>query len=131
METSTSMNGAILRKVEFSPAFKDGASRFAGSIPAGTTFVFDIGSLTAKNPSTLKCDSGEAVAPSSIIGCMVTVSYTADTDLVFVFDGRISLSVSLREEDYIGPEAAVFRSATGEVVVFDWKHKPGNINSVE
>lgn len=99
------LNGAILRDVE----------QDAGE---ALTLIFDKGRLRIENPYTLRCDFGEPVTPLALIGCAVTAAYSTDSDLVLVLDGRISLSISRREEDFSGPQAAVFTSATGEVVAF-------------
>jgi hypothetical protein len=78
--------------------------------------VFDQGVLTVENPFWLDCDSGEYVSFASIVGCCVSGAYSTDTDFCVVFEGRITLRVSLREEDFIGPQAASYRGATGETV---------------
>jgi len=78
--------------------------------------LFDCGELELKNPFRLRCDSGEAVDPHALLGCRVTDAYDTDTDLVWVFDGRILLSVSRREEDYLGPAAAILYLPSGQVI---------------
>ncbi len=74
----------------------------------GADLVFQNGVLKINNPFTLKCDSGEVVILSALIGCSVSDIYPTATDLVLVFDGRILISISLREEDYIGLDALTF-----------------------
>ncbi len=78
--------------------------------------LFDSGELEIKNPFRLRCDSGEDVDPHAIVGCRVTDAYDTDTDLVWVFDGRILLSVSRREEDYVGSDAVVLHFASGQTM---------------
>jgi hypothetical protein len=80
---------------------------------------FDTGSLSIHNPCALRCDNGLAVEFKGIIGNRVTDAYTSPDELIIVFEGRIYLSVSLREEDFIGSEAAVYRPASGPIVVFN------------
>lgn len=80
--------------------------------------TFDKGILSIDNPFWLRCDSGERVGFSSIVGCQVSDSFSNETEFVIVFEGKIFLTISLREEDFIGPYAAVYRAFSGEIVVF-------------
>jgi hypothetical protein len=115
MAGSDVLTGAVLRGIDTCAA-EYGCGE--GSITSGITFIFETGRLTIANPFTLKCDSGGTVDPQSIIGCCVTASYATDDCHVLVFDGRIALSISLRAEDFVRDEAAVFRPVAGGVVVF-------------
>lgn len=83
------------------------------------TLSFDKGTLHILNPFVLGCDSGEQLHFSEIIGCYVSESYSSEDELVIVFEGRIYLRVSLRHEDFSGPEAAAYHADSGEIVVFD------------
>lgn len=80
---------------------------------------FDTGNLDIHNPCTLRCDNGLTVEFNSIIGNHVTDAYANNDALILVFEGRIYLSVSLKEEDFIGPEAAAYYSDSGPVIVFN------------
>lgn len=114
MESSL-LRGACLLEVAEHPA----TSKVAGSTTVQRdtcpSLVFDNGILDIRNPFLIRCDSGENVDFSAIIGCSVTHSYATETEYLVVFEGRITLSVSLRDEDFIGPDAASFRANTGEV----------------
>lgn len=79
---------------------------------------FDTGRLVICNPCTLRCDSNAPLEFQSLIGNRVTDAFTDQDDLVLVFEGRLYLSVSLREEDFIAPEAAVYTPTSGATVVF-------------
>jgi hypothetical protein len=99
----------------------DGAVLAGVSAPAsgGVLLQFDRGSLLLLNPFTLKCDSGGTLQPATLIGCRVSACDWGETELELVFEGRLYLTVSLREQDFLGPEAAVFRPLTGDPVYFD------------
>ena len=112
------MNGAIILGVDTSVAEYAWTRRQGKIVTAGIAVHFDIGDLVVANPFVLRCDSGERVDPVSLAGCRVTDYYVTDSELVITFDGRISLSVSLREEDFLGSESAVWRPASGDSVVF-------------
>lgn len=105
MSCSDALTGAVLRGIDTSAA-------------GGVTLVFDTGRLTIAKPFRLRCDSGGTVDPQSIIGCCVTAAYTTGERRVWVFDGRIALSIALGAEDVSGGPAAVFRPDTGRAVVF-------------
>lgn len=83
------------------------------------TLNFDRGDLHILNPFTVGCDSGEQIHFSEIIGCCVSDSFASETELVIVFEGRIYLRISLRDEDFIGFEAAVYCAKSGETTVFN------------
>jgi hypothetical protein len=113
----SALNGARLLEVtERSPAHKAGgyASFQHDSRPS---LVFDKGVLNVENPFLISCDSGESASLSSVVGCCVSDTFSTATEFFVVFEGRISLRVSLRDEDFIGPEAASYRANTGEVVI--------------
>ena len=80
------------------------------------SLLFDRGVLKIWNPFELACDSGECVDFNSMIGCCVSDTFSTERELFVVFEGRISLRVSLSDEDFIGPEAASWRANTGDVV---------------
>lgn len=110
------IDGARLLEVnERSSAYK--AAKPAG-LPQDNcpVLTFDSGVLTIENPYFISCDSGEPVGLGSIIGCFVSNAFATSTEFFVVFEGRIYLRISLRDEDSIGPEAATFRANTGEIV---------------
>jgi hypothetical protein len=78
---------------------------------------FDTGHLAIHNPCTLQCDSGLAVEFSSVIGNRVTDAYAMSDELAIVFEGRIYLRISLKEEDFIRPEAAVYQPTSGPIIL--------------
>jgi hypothetical protein len=82
---------------------------------------FDCGELHIDNPTVLRCDSGEAVQLSDLIGSRISESIITHSEWLMVFDGRIYLSVSLRDEDFISSAAAVYRpkAQAAEPVVVD------------
>lgn len=80
------------------------------------SLLFDRGRLEIFNPFRLSCDSGETVNLGAIIGCAVSAAYISGTEFNLIFEGRIGLRVSLREEDFIGAEAVRYQGDSGEVV---------------
>ena len=80
------------------------------------SLTFDRGVLDVENPFRISCDSGERLGLDALIGCSVSDAFSTQTEFFVVFEGRISLRVSLRDEDFIGPEAACYRANGGESV---------------
>lgn len=112
----SNLHGARLLEVdERSPVYKvtDRPSAQRDTCPS---LVFDTGVLKIWNPFVLACDSGEYVDFNAMIGSCVSDAFCTERELFVVFEGRITLRVSLREEDFIGPEAASWRANTGEAV---------------
>ena len=110
------LDGArLLAATEQPPRYRElaNASAQRDTCPS---LVFDTGVLKIWNPFVLVCDSGEYVNFNSMIGCCVSDTFSTDCEFIAVFEGRITLRVSLREEDFIGPEAASWRANTGEAV---------------
>jgi|FLOH01.1.fsa_nt_gi hypothetical protein len=102
------LKGACLQQA--SPADKIlQATERAGYLDiAGLNLQFDRGHLAVFNPLRLLCDSGVALSLQALIGCRVTSVSLSEDDLELLFDDRLLLRISLRDEDYTGPEAAVF-----------------------
>lgn len=96
----------------------DPKARRATSAMAELELSFDTGHLTICNPYTLRCDSNVPVEFQNLMGNRVTDAYCDGDELTVVFEGRLYLSVSLREEDFIGPEAAVYTPLSGPAIVF-------------
>jgi hypothetical protein len=113
---SNQFSGACLLEVTERSSANKTTEYAAAQQDTRPSLVFDKGVLNVENPFSINCDSGEHVSLGSIIGCCVSDTFLTETDFFVVFEGRISLRVSLREEDFIGPEAASYRANTGEVV---------------
>lgn len=105
----------LLEVTERSSAYNRSANA-AAQQDSRPVLVFDTGVLHVENPFSIACDSGEHVTLRSLIGCYVSATFSTDTEFYLVFEGRISLRVSMREEDFIGPGAASFRDNSGKVI---------------
>lgn len=87
---------------------------------------FDGPSLVVHNPASLQVkerilrfdDTGFRDALCSRLGQVVSDVQISDDELRIVFGGQSSLSVSLREADFVGPEAGTFYSADKGMMVF-------------
>jgi hypothetical protein len=86
---------------------------------------FDRSGLSAFNPLTVSAenrlwsqrDAGWADALRARIGRTVQNAHATDIELIIEFDDEAKFRVSLRSEDYRGPEAFMFKSRDGPLVV--------------
>ena len=102
------LKGACLQQVGPAEVIAQ-ASDTAGYLDVnGLNLQFDRGRLLVFNPLRLLCDSGVALSLNALVGCCISAVCITEDDLELQFDGRLLLRISLRDEDYTGPEAAVF-----------------------
>jgi len=103
-----------------------------GEYLSGVCFVMDYvqlqfngSGLSAYNPLSVhsgettwvRPDSGWADALRGRIGQLVQGAHASDTELIIEFADRTEFRMSLRDEDYEGPEAFEFSSPGGPNVV--------------
>jgi hypothetical protein len=91
------------------------------------SFVFDRGRLEIENPLTLlkggHCLPPESVTVSESLKCLVgsTVvhAYISREEIALDFEGDMSVRISLRDDDWRGPQAGHYAPNDGPVIVFD------------
>ena len=79
-------------------------------------FAFDNGGMNAYTAPTVACGSeslslGQTGYRDSLcrpIGCRVERTWVDDQRVSIIFESGVVVSISLREEDYLGPEALEF-----------------------
>ncbi|WP_025580753.1 hypothetical protein [Vibrio parahaemolyticus] len=80
-----------------------------------SSLKFSSGRLVVYNPITLSgCDGMKSLVFREVLDLKV-----AEDSLLLVFSGQASLRVSLLDNDFTGPEAAVYTSNSGFIVVFN------------
>lgn len=81
----------------------------------GKSLAFDSGWFVIENPYQLVGveDFRE------LIGSKVLEAYSNDIEIRLEFERDIILSVSLKDEDFVGPEAASYAPKRGNIIVFD------------
>jgi hypothetical protein len=82
-----------------------------------TVLVFSASRLSFENPYTLQ--SSWASTLQDLVGRSVVEAFSTDEDLVVLFEGNDHLAISLRDEDFVSPEAAVYAPDRGPIVVFN------------
>ena len=92
-----------------------------------TSLIFDRGRLEIENPFTVlisgRCvDSrNESITDTlmTFVGCKVVEASISSEEIGLDFEGDKSIRISLREEDWNGPEAGHYAPKDGAIIVFD------------
>ena len=81
----------------------------------GQSLAFDKGWFVIENPYII------VGAPSlnALIGSKVIDAFSNDQEISLKFDNDSVITVSLKDEDFVGPEAASYAPKKGEIIVFD------------
>lgn len=78
---------------------------------AELSLYLDRGRLDIFNPFVLRCDSGQGFSLDGLRGTRITGCAEDGPFLVLVFEARLRLMISLREEDFIGHPPACLELA--------------------
>jgi hypothetical protein len=81
----------------------------------GISLVFDRGSFVVENPHTI---FGVANL-NEIIGSKVIDAFSSEDEIRLEFSNGAAISVSLKDEDFVWPEAASYSPKQGEIIVFN------------
>ncbi len=81
----------------------------------GISLVFDRGWFVVENPHTIF----GVTNLKEIIGFKVVDACSNDEEVRLQFSNGSAISVSLKDEDFIGPEAANYSPKLGEIIVFN------------
>jgi len=76
---------------------------------------FDTGCFSIENPYTI-CGASYL---TDLQGHKIQDAYSNDKEILLKFENNFSISVSLKDEDFVGPEAASYSPNQGEIVVFN------------
>lgn len=79
------------------------------------SLVLDKGWFVIENPHTIDGVS----SLNEIIGSRVVDAFSNDDEIFLKFSNGAAISVSLRDEDFVGPEAASYSPKQGEIIVFN------------
>ncbi|WP_461535313.1 hypothetical protein [Spongorhabdus nitratireducens] len=116
MNKLSALMGAKLESIcESTATYEDTDNNTTPLKIKGLSLAFDKGSLVIENPYQL------AGAPDldSLIGSRIIDAIAGDIELSLAFDNSAKVSVSLRDEDFSGPEAASFTPLQGDIIVFN------------
>lgn len=81
----------------------------------GQSLAFDKGWFVIENPHTV---SG-VVSLKEVIGSVVIDAFSNSDEINIKFDNGAVVAVSLKDNDFVGPEAASYCPKQGEIIVFN------------
>ena len=81
----------------------------------GISLVFDRGWFVVENPHTVF----GVTNLNEIIGSKVVDASSNEDEIRLQFSNGSAISVSLKDEDFVGPEAASYSPKQGEIIVFN------------
>ena len=81
----------------------------------GISLVFDRGWFVVENPHTIF----GVTNLNEIIGSKVADAFSSEDEIRLQFSNGAAISVSLKDEDFVGPEAASYSPKQGEIIVFN------------
>ncbi|WDP91119.1 MAG: hypothetical protein HUN04_16015 [Desulfobacter sp.] len=120
MNNFKEIEGGVLKEVSTTKATYVGIDSKKGPMEInGFSFEFDIGIFVIENPFTIVNPQKEKAEISNLIGLKVVSAYCTKSVIGLNFEKGYSLSVSMKDEDYTGPEAASFAPHKGNIIVFN------------
>jgi hypothetical protein len=120
MEPFEEIEGAVLVGVSTSEAtYVDVGDRNEPLNIKGHSLVFDLGQLVIENPFTVVGPEKENQSLDSLIGLKVMSAYSNEEEIRIIFESGAYVSVSMKDKDFIGPEAASYSPKRGNIIVFN------------
>lgn len=86
----------------------------------GTSFYFDRGVLVIENPFMIINSKNEEIEIDKLIGDSVRTAYLLESEIRIIFESYAVLTISMRDEDFVGPEAASWNPNDGPIIVFNF-----------
>ena len=120
MNSFKEIEGGILKNVTRSKATYVGMDHNDPPLEImGASLEFDIGIFVIENPFEIVDSNNFVVTSKELIGLKIVSAFLTKTEIKLIFEKGFSLSVSLKDEDFIGPEAASYSPHKGDVIVFN------------
>lgn len=85
----------------------------------GCSLDFDLGQLVIENPFSVVNKHHEKIDLSQLVGLKVISAYSTENEIRITFESDVYISVSMKDEDYTGPEAACYSPKHGNIIVFN------------
>ena len=108
--------GAALEEItESEAAYEDADDSGVVLNIKGLSLAFDKGWFVIENPHTVVGVSNLR----EIFGSKIVDAFSNNDEISLKFNNGAVLSVSLKDEDFVGPEAASYSPKQGEIIVFN------------
>jgi hypothetical protein len=85
----------------------------------GDFIFFDRGVLVIENPFMIINSKKEEIEIDKLIGDSVRTAYLSESEIRIIFESYAVLTISMRDEDFVGPEAASWNPNDGPIIVFN------------
>ncbi len=85
----------------------------------GCTLKFDCGIFVIENKFEIKDKNNNEIDINALIGLTVNTAYSTDLEIKVIFENDSYISVSMKNEDFISPEAASYSPNNGDIIVFN------------
>jgi hypothetical protein len=85
----------------------------------GVSVVFDRGILVIENPYSIFNSKNEKMKINALIGDSVRTADLSESEIRILFETDALLTISMRDEDFVGPEAASWNPIDGPIIVFN------------
>ncbi len=120
MEPFEEIEEAVLEGISTSEAtYVDVGDRAEPLKIQGCSLTFDLGQLVIENPFAVVGAENEKQDLNSLVGLRVTSAYSNEEEIRITFESSAYISVSMKDKDFIGPEAASYSPNRGNIIVFN------------
>lgn len=120
MESFEEIEGATLESIETSEAtYVDVGDKQEPLIIRGCSLVFDLGCFVIENPFLVFSSENVKLEINDLVGSKVKSAYSSSEEIRLNFESGAYITVSLKDEDFVGPEAASYSPNKGNIIVFN------------
>lgn len=120
MESFDEIEGAVLETISMSEAtYVDAGGKTEPLLIQGCSLNFNLGWLVIENPYSVIGPNNEKMELDKLVGQKVTSAYSTEEEIRLNFNSGAYISVSMKDEDFVGPEAASYSPKRGEIIVFN------------
>lgn len=120
MEPFKEIEGAFLREISSSEAtYVDVGNKNEPLNIQGCSLVFDLGQLVIENPFVVSGPDNKELKLNQLIGLKVASAYSNVEEIRIMFETGAFISVSMKDDDFVGPEAASYSPNQGNIIVFN------------
>ncbi len=120
MDSFEEIEGAVLEGISTSEAtYVDMGEKNVPLKIRGCSLNFDLGQLVIENPFTVVGTEDENTGLNQLVGLRVTSAYSNEEEIRIIFESGAFISVSMKFNDFVGPEAASYSPKRGNIIVFN------------
>jgi hypothetical protein len=120
METFEEIEGAVLESISTSEAtYVDVGDKNEPLKVQGCSLTFDLGQLVIENPFVVFGSDNEKQDLNGLVGLRVRSAYSNEEEIRIIFESEAYIKVSMKGEDFVGPEAASYSPNQGNIIVFN------------